>query len=540
MPSLGRCSPQQADEYQDTVLPPEVPTLAVEAGVHLRLGPLGRRHRRHRPLRCVRAGRRPARPQFGFTPEHVADRARALARTTSPHPTEPRSPGAHHDPTPATLRRPAARARGSTTSTRAGSPAVSSQRWVERGIRGITSNPSIFQKAIEGAEAYDEQFALAHRARGSAVEDAYWELVTTDITEALAVLRPGPRRQPTGSTGSCRSRSRPRSPATPRARSRAARELHRQIDEPNLYVKIPGTAEGVPAIEADDRRGPQHQRDPALRRRPLRRGDRGLPLRARDVRGGWRRPVDRGERGVVLREPGRHRGRPAPRGHRHDAAAALRGKAAVANAKVAYELFQERFAGPRWEALAAAGAQVQRPLWASTSTKNPAYPDTLYVDTLIGPDTVNTMPDATLDAFEDHGTLARTVDVGLDEAHADAGGARRRRRRPRRRRAGPRGRRAWRRSPRASTSCSPASPTKAARAAQRGLSSGDPPWRAAASSTTCPRPSRPSSSIAFHHRAGDVFSFALSGGRDRPKVLRARCRRRRHGDRLVEGRLLLG
>ena len=99
-------------------------------------------------------------------------------------------------------------------------------------------------------------------------------------------------------------------------------------------------------------------------------------------------------------------------------ALALRGKAAVAQAQLAYGRFLDRFQGPRWEALAARGARVQRPLWASTSTKNPDYPDTLYVDTLIGPDTVNTMPEATLDAAEDHGTLARTVDADLDGAAA--------------------------------------------------------------------------------------------------------------------------
>lgn len=103
-------------------------------------------------------------------------------------------------------------------------------------------------------------------------------------------------------------------------------------------------------------------------------------------------------------------------------ALALRGKAAVAQAKLAYDLFTTRFSGPRWEALAARGARVQRPLWASTSTKNPAYPDLLYVDSLIGPDTVNTMPDATLAAFVDHGTVRRTVDVDLDEAKAALAG----------------------------------------------------------------------------------------------------------------------
>jgi transaldolase len=96
----------------------------------------------------------------------------------------------------------------------------------------------------------------------------------------------------------------------------------------------------------------------------------------------------------------------------------LRGKAAVAQGKLAYQLFQQTFSGPRWEALAARGARVQRPLWASTSTKNPDYPDTLYVDELIGPYTVNTLPDATIEAFEDHGTLARRVDADVDAAEA--------------------------------------------------------------------------------------------------------------------------
>jgi transaldolase len=94
----------------------------------------------------------------------------------------------------------------------------------------------------------------------------------------------------------------------------------------------------------------------------------------------------------------------------------------VAQAKLAYELFRQRFSGPRWDALAARGARLQRPLWASTSTKNPKYPDTLYVDNLIGPDTVNTLPEATIEAFEDHGVVARTVDVGVDEARATLDG----------------------------------------------------------------------------------------------------------------------
>ena len=110
----------------------------------------------------------------------------------------------------------------------------------------------------------------------------------------------------------------------------------------------------------------------------------------------------------------------------------LRGRAAVANAKLAYQHFVATVAGDRWQALAAKGARVQRPLWASTGTKNAAYSDVLYVDSLIGPDTVNTMPEATIAAFADHGTVARTVDADVDAAKAELDGHRRGRRRPRR------------------------------------------------------------------------------------------------------------
>jgi transaldolase len=99
-----------------------------------------------------------------------------------------------------------------------------------------------------------------------------------------------------------------------------------------------------------------------------------------------------------------------------DPALALRGKAAIAQAKLAYRLFREQFSGQRWDLLASLGAHRQRPLWASTSTKNPAYPDTRYVDQLIGPDTVNTLPETTIAAFEDHGTVARTIDTGIEQA----------------------------------------------------------------------------------------------------------------------------
>ena len=122
-----------------------------------------------------------------------------------------------------------------------------------------------------------------------------------------------------------------------------------------------------------------------------------------------------------------------------DEALALRGRAAVAQAKLAYQLFRDGSRGERWERLASHGAAVQRPLWASTSTKNPRYPDTLYVDDLIGPDTVNTLPESTMRAFEDHGTLARTIDTDVADAARRHAGARSGRRRHGRRRPHPRG-----------------------------------------------------------------------------------------------------
>ena len=191
-------------------------------------------------------------------------------------------------------------------------------------------------------------------------------------------------------------------------------------------MKIPATAEGVPAIRAMIGEG--RSINITLLFSLERYGEvieayiGGLEDL---VAAGVDRPVGRAQRGLVLREPGRHRGRPAARalaarqaGPRPTEIQALRGTAAVAQAQRAYALFAQRFSGPRWEALAARGAKVQRPLWASTSTKNPAYPDLVYVDTLIGPDTVNTMPDDTIAAFLDHGTTARTVDADPDAAGA--------------------------------------------------------------------------------------------------------------------------
>jgi len=287
-------------------------------------------------------------------------------------------------------------------------------RWVDDGVRGITSNPSIFQKAIEGNVDYDAQLQSLVRA-GTSIDDTYWDLVTADIRDALAILRPV-HDDSDGVDGFVSIEVAPSIARDTDATVAAARHLHAEIDEPNLFVKIPGTAEGVPAIRQMISEG--HSINVTLLFSVERYGDvieaylsgleacEGDLSKVASVASFFVSRVDT-EVDHRLEQVGT------------DEALALRGKAAVANAKLAYELFLERFAGPRWDALAARGARVQRPLWASTSTKNPAYPDTLYVDHLIGPDTVNTLPDATIEAFEDHGSLARTVDQGLDEAHAD-------------------------------------------------------------------------------------------------------------------------
>jgi transaldolase len=288
------------------------------------------------------------------------------------------------------------------------------KQWVGRGVRGITSNPTIFAKAISGAADYDEQFGELVR-EGKSVDESYWELVKADIEDALAILRP--------TYDSCDGRdgfvSVEVAPGLARDTAGtvvAAQQLWRQIDEPNLLVKIPGTAEGLPAIQQCLGEGININVTLLF----------GLDrygevieayitgLEELDRNGGDLTKIASVASFFVSRVD-------TEVDRRLDAigtpeAVALKGKAAVANAQLAYELFLKRFDTDRWKALASKGAAVQRPLWASTSTKNPDYPDTIYVDNLIGPDTVNTMPDQTLLDFEDHGTVARTVDKDLDAA----------------------------------------------------------------------------------------------------------------------------
>ena len=284
-------------------------------------------------------------------------------------------------------------------------------RWVERGVRGITSNPTIFQKAIAGSDEYDDQFSASING-GTSVDDTYWALVMDDIRNALELLRPV-YDESDGLDGYVSLEVAPSLAKDCDGTIASARDLSARIAEPNLFVKIPATAEGVEAIRLAVSEGlninvtlifaiDRYEEVMEAYIAGLEAYDGDLS-RVASVASFFVSRVDT-EVDRRLEAIGT------------DEALALRGKAAVANAQVAYEHFLAKFSGPRWEALASRGARVQRPLWASTSTKNPEFPDTLYVDPLIGPNTVNTMPEVTLDAFEDHGTLARTIDVDFQAA----------------------------------------------------------------------------------------------------------------------------
>jgi transaldolase len=296
---------------------------------------------------------------------------------------------------------------------RAGIEGGELQTWLDRGIVGITSNPSIFQKAMTAGDAYDEQFASLV-AEGRTVADTFWELAITDIESALAMLRPIYDRTG-GVDGFVSLEVAPSLAHDTEGTAAAALWLHERIAQPNLHVKIPGTAEGVPAIEQVIAAG--HCVNVTLLF-SVQRYEEVIDayLSGLEAHDGPLDDIVSVASFFVSRVD-------TEVDKRLDAigtpeALALKGKGAVANAQLAYELFLEKFSGPRWEALAARGAKVQRPLWASTGTKNPAYPKTLYVDTLIAPDTVNTMPEATLEAFEADGTVARTADADVAAAHA--------------------------------------------------------------------------------------------------------------------------
>jgi transaldolase len=287
----------------------------------------------------------------------------------------------------------------------------------DRGIRGLTSNPTIFQKAIQGSADYDDQFRVLAGDEHPVLDD-YWEMVLQDITGALDVFD-DVYESSGGTDGYVSVEVDPGLANDAAGTEEAARSLHERIARRNLMVKVPATAAGIAPIRTMIAEGRninvtlifsldryQQVMDAYIA---------GLEAYAADPAADLSRVASVASFFIsrVDTEVDRRLERIGT-----PEALALRGKAAVAQAKLAYQRFGRTFSGERWDALAVRGARVQRPLWASTSTKNPAYPDTLYVDELIGPHTVNTMPDSTIEAFNDHGTLARTIDRDVDAAEA--------------------------------------------------------------------------------------------------------------------------
>lgn len=282
----------------------------------------------------------------------------------------------------------------------------------EDGISGVTSNPTIFEKAMGHSDRYDEGFREAINDTDDP-QGIFERLAIQDIRDAADLLRPAFERTK-GQDGYV-SFEVPASVAfDTTATIEAGKRYKAEIDRPNVLIKVPGTTEGVRAFEELTALGVSvnvtllfavsryEEIAEAFLLGLERRVDAGESIeKAASVASFFVSRVD-SKVDKALEGTGRED---------------LRGKAAVANAKVAYESFQRIFNGPRWEALAAKGARVQRPLWASTSTKNPDYSDVMYVDELIGPDTVNTMPDQTIEAARDHATAQRTVDQNVDQAH---------------------------------------------------------------------------------------------------------------------------
>ncbi|MGP8065953.1 MAG: transaldolase [Acidimicrobiales bacterium] len=296
------------------------------------------------------------------------------------------------------------------------------EKLVGLGIRGVTSNPTIMTRAIEAGSDYDAQFGELVRANVP-IEDAYWELVLADVVGALDILRPLYEASD-GGDGFVSIEVAPGLAHDTAGTIAAARALSERVERPNVLVKIPATPEGLPAIEEAIAAGEKInvtlifslERYEAVIEAYLDGLERlagagGSLAKVASVASFFvsrvDTEVDRRLEAIAAAAAGTSRaGR----------ALELRGKAALAQAQLAYEIFRERFSSSRFAALAGAGARPQRPLWASTSTKNPAYPDLLYVDGLIGPDTVNTMPPETAEAFNDHGAVARTVDSGVAES----------------------------------------------------------------------------------------------------------------------------
>ena len=289
----------------------------------------------------------------------------------------------------------------------------------EDGLTGVTSNPSIFEKAMGHGEAYDAGLAeYDHAHPGAATIDRYERLAAGDIRAAADTLRPVYDRLG-GKDGYVSFEVSPYIALDTDATIAEAKKLWAMVDRPNLMIKIPGTPTGAPAIAATIAAGinvnvtllfsqAAYARVAEAYVEGLEyRVQRGEPInRIASVASFFVSRID-----TAIDKQLDAMGTPE--------AKAVRGKAAIANAQLAYRWYLDFVKSDRWRALADKGAQPQRLLWASTGVKDKAYPDTLYVDGLIGPDTVNTMPVATMDAFRDHGTVAETLTEGVDGARAD-------------------------------------------------------------------------------------------------------------------------
>ncbi|HEY2309860.1 MAG TPA: transaldolase [Gaiellaceae bacterium] len=285
----------------------------------------------------------------------------------------------------------------------------------EDAVVGVTSNPTIFQKAISQGDAYDEQVKML-LAREQDPKEIFLHLAVRDVESALDLLAPVHERN--AQDGYVSIEVDPNLAYDAKATVEEALRLHDWIRRPNLYVKIPGTKPGLEAIEECIAAGrsinvtllfslEMHKESMEAYLRGLEKfvEGGGDATKVRSVASFFVSRVDT-ETDKRLEAIG------------SDEALALRGKLAIANARIAYENYQKAFSGSRWEALEAKGALPQRCLWASTSTKNPEYRDVLYVEELIGPHTVDTMPEETIEAFQDHGEVrGDTVLDDVAEAH---------------------------------------------------------------------------------------------------------------------------
>jgi transaldolase len=286
------------------------------------------------------------------------------------------------------------------------------RRMRDDAVVGVTSNPTIFQKAISSGAAYDEQLReVLEEERDS--KEIFLRLAIKDVEDALDILRQV-WDEGSGQDGYVSLEVDPNLASDTAGTIDEAQRLHEAIDRPNLFVKIPATKAGLPAIEEMIARGRSInvtlifslERYAEVAEAYIRGLERlveagGDPAKVASVASFFVSRVDT-ETDRRLDEIGGHD--------------ELKGKLAIANAKLAYQRYKEIFAGDRWAALSSRGATTQRCLWASTSTKNPAYRDVMYVEELIGPKTVNTMPEETIGAFQDHGEVAPTLEQGIDEA----------------------------------------------------------------------------------------------------------------------------